>query len=243
VIVGLAARIALEETPAFAEVKQDGAVEQRPIVDVMRNHLRTVLLVALGIIAAGTAFTMTTVFSLSYGKNALGLSSSTMLAVLLPSTVVILVCLPLFGKLADRVGIRKVFLSGAVSLIFLPFCWFTLLDTRNYGAMLLGFALLFVGYSANYAVVPVYFSQVFPPAVRFTGMSVGLTIGLIAGNAIAPSISSLILDATGGWMLIALYMSGTALISIVAGIFLKLPTTTVNQTDSVSPHTAETIVS
>lgn len=243
VIVGLAARIALEETPAFAEVKQEGAVEQRPIVDVMRNHLKTVLLVALGIIAAGTAFTMTTVFSLSYGKNALGLSSSTMLAVLLPSTAVILVCLPLFGKLADRVGIRKVFLSGAVSLIFLPFCWFALLDTRNYGAMLLGFALLFVGYSANYAVVPVYFSQVFPPAVRFTGMSVGLTIGLIAGNAIAPSISSLILDATGGWMLIALYMSGTALISIVAGIFLKLPYTSSNQTNSVSPHTAETIVS
>lgn len=237
VVIGLVARVTLEETPPdFEKAKQHSAIQQRPLVDVLTNHTSTVLLLALGIVAAGTAFTMTTVYSLSYGTTVLGLSSGTMLAVLLPATVTILIGLPLFGALADRIGVRKVFLGGAASLVVLPFCWFALMETRQYGMMLLGFALLFVGYSANYAVVPAYFSQVFPPAsVRFTGMSIGLTIGLIGGNAIAPSVSSLLWDATGGWLGIALYMAITAAVSLVAGLFLRLPGTgTVRDASSVA---------
>ncbi|WP_068155417.1 MFS transporter [Rhodococcus phenolicus] len=235
VVIGLVARVTLEETPDFEKAKQHSAIQQRPLVDVLTNHTSTVLLLALGIVAAGTAFTMTTVYSLSYGTTVLGLSSGTMLAVLLPATVTILIGLPLFGALADRIGVRKVFLGGAASLVVLPFCWFALMETRQYGMMLLGFALLFVGYSANYAVVPAYFSQVFPASVRFTGMSIGLTIGLIGGNAIAPSVSSLLWDATGGWLGIALYMAITAAVSLVAGLFLRLPGTgTVRDASSVA---------
>lgn len=223
VIIGLIARVTLEETPDFQEIKKHSAIEQLPIVDVLRNHAGTMLLLALGIIASGTAFTMSTVYSLSYGTHVLGLSSSTMLAILLPATATILVCLPLFGAIADRIGVRVVFLCGAAALTILPFAWFALMETRNYALMLLGFALLFVGYSANYAVVPAYFSQVFPPTVRFTGMSIGLTVGLIGGNAIAPSVSSLLQEATGGWVGIALYMSLAGAVSLVAGLLLRLP--------------------
>ena len=247
VVIGMISRIALEETPEFEEAERQGVVQQVPVVDVLRNHLGTVVLLAMGILAAGTAFTMTTVFSLGYGENTLGLSSSAMLTVLLTSTVVILICLPLFGVIGDRFGVRRVFLGGAASLIFMPFCWFALMDTQQAGWMILGFALLFTGYAANYAVVPSYFSQVFPPAVRFTGMSVGITIGLIAGNAIAPSVSSMILDATGSWLIIAIYMAGTAAISFLAGLALQLPdppaTPTTESEGEPDPTPAETAVS
>ncbi|WP_306317054.1 MULTISPECIES: hypothetical protein [unclassified Streptomyces] len=89
--------------------------------------------------------------------------------------------------------------------------------------MLLGFALLFIGYSANYAVVPAYFSQVFPAHVRFTGMSIGFTVGLIAGNAVAPAIATYLHDATGGWVGIAAYMATMSVLSLVAGVFLREP--------------------
>lgn len=221
VIIGFIARISLEETPDFTDAKRHGAVRTRPIVDVLRHKLGTVLLIAMGIIAAGSAFTMTTVFSLTYGKVGLDMGNNAMLAVLLPATVVILIGLPLFGKLADRIGLRRVFLVSSASLIGLPFAWFALLNTQQYALMLLGFVLLFVGYAANYAVVPAYFSQAFPPTLRFTGMSIGFTLGLIAGNAIAPPVAAALLEATGGWVLIATYMAFTALVSLVAGIFLR----------------------
>ncbi|MEV7865619.1 MFS transporter [Streptomyces sp. NPDC088124] len=220
VVVGYFVRRAVDESPDFARAKEAGDVAKLPIVEVLRHNGRTVALLALAILAAGVSFTMGSVYSLSYGPDGLGLSNGTMLEVLLPATAVILVCVPAFGALADRVGVRRVFLISAASLVVLPFAWFALLGTRQYGLMLLGFVVLFIGYSANYAVVPALFSQAFPPALRYTGMSIGFTTGLILGNAFAPAIATSLLDSTGGWFAIALYMGGAALVSLIAGFFL-----------------------
>ncbi|GAA4920649.1 putative MFS family arabinose efflux permease [Actinomycetospora succinea] len=223
VVVGFVVRWTLEESPDFVAVKQAGAVRRLPLIEVLRGSGRAVVLVALATISAGMVFTLTTVFSISYGRTALGLPSSTMLAVLLPAAVVLLIAIPIAGRLADRVGVRAVFLVGAAALVVTPFAWFALLDTRSYGLMLLGFVIVFLAYSANYAVFPVYFSQVFPAALRFSGMGIGFTIGTILGNAFAPAVAASLLDATGGWWGIALYMAGGAVISLLAGLALRLP--------------------
>jgi MFS family permease len=225
VAVGIAVRVTLAESPTFVALQQRGAVRRLPILDVLRSDWHRVVLVALGTVGAGVVITMTTVFSLAYGREALQLSNSAMLAVLLPAVVLTLVCPPLFGPLADRFGVRKVFLLGAAGMVVAPFAWFALLDTRQYGLMLLGFALLFVPYAANYAMFPAYFSQVFPPALRYSGMSLGFTIGTIAGNAFAPTIATSILGSTGSWVGIAWYMAGTAAVSLGAGLLLRIPTT------------------
>lgn len=223
VVVGLVARLAVTESPEFAEVKQRNAVRKLPILDAFRSSWRNMVLVAFGIVASGTAFTMASVYSLAYGKDGLGLDNDRMLSVLLPATVVILICVPLFGTLADRIGLRAVFLGGAASLMVLPFIWFALLGTRHYGWMLLGFSLLLIGYSANYSVVPAYFSSVFPSEVRFSGMSIAFTTGLLGGNAIAPALSAWLLATTDGWVAIAIYMSAAAFVSLIAGLFLRVP--------------------
>ncbi|WP_406726862.1 hypothetical protein WJ438_22675 [Streptomyces sp. GD-15H] len=57
-------------------------------------------------------------------------------------------------------------------------------------------------------------------------MSVGFTVGLIAGNAAAPAVSAWLLQTTGGWPAIAGYMAAISLLSLVAGLFLRLPATT-----------------
>jgi MFS family permease len=228
VAVGLVVRATLTESPTFVAAQESGELHRQPVVAVLRTDWARVLLVALGTVAAGITFTITTVFSLTYGKAALGLGSTAVLDVLLPAAVVILICVPAFGRLADRFDVRRVFLVGAAGLAVTPFAWFALFNTRQYGLMLLGFAVLFVAYSANYAVFPAYFSEVFPPALRFSGMAVGFTIGTIAGNAFAPAIATSILGSTGSWIGIAWYMAGSAVVSFIAGVFLR-----------VSSHTAD----
>lgn len=223
VLVGLLARLYLEESPEFTEAKNSGKIRNQPVVDVFRGHFGTMILVAFGIIGSGTAFVMTTVYSLSYGTTTLGASRSTMVGALLIASISIFIFLPYFGNLADRIGVRKVFGFGAVVMLFAPFAWFPLLGTGSLPLMILGYVLVFLGYSANYAVVPVYFSRVFPPTVRYAGMSIGMTVGLIGGNAIAPALSSILLDQTGSWVAIACYMSVTALITLGVASLLRIP--------------------
>lgn len=223
VVIGFVVRYTLEESPDFVVARDAGSVRRLPLVEVMRNCGGTVVLVAFATVSAGMVFTLTTVFSIAYGRTALGLASTGMLAVLLPAAVVLLVAIPAAGRVADRVGVRRVFLVGAGALVVTPFAWFALLDTRNYGLMLLGFVVMFLAYATNYAVFPAYFSGVFPPALRFSGMGIGFTIGTILGNAFAPAVATSLLGATGGWWGIALYMAGGAVVSLVAGLALRDP--------------------
>lgn len=220
VVVGFFIRRSVHESPDFEQAKQKAAVSKLPVLDVVRHHGRAVALVAIGILAAGLTYTMMSVFSLTYGEMGLGLDRSTMLSVLLPSTASLLITLPFFGWLGDRVGIRRTFLVSAAVMVVLPFLWFSLLDTRSYPLMVFGFILLLTGYAANYAVVPALFAQAFPPAVRYSGLSLGYTLGLIAGNAFGPTISTTILTETGTWTGVAVYMALIAAASFVAGIFL-----------------------
>ncbi|MBA6436233.1 MFS transporter [Streptomyces sp. GMR22] len=236
--VGLFVRLSLDESPEFEAVKARNAVDRLPVVEVFRECGGRVALMAAGILSAGVAFTLATVYSLEYARTGLDLDKDTMIAVLLPATLVIIVCVPLAGKLADRFGNRTVFIAGAASLIVLPFAWLALLQTRNYGLMLLGFTLLFIGYSANYGVVPAYFSQVFPARLRFTGMSIGFTVGLIAGNAFSPDIATYLLHTTGGWVGIAVYMAAMSAVSVVAGLFLREVDDTTEPSRAPAPHVA-----
>jgi MFS family permease len=221
VVAGLVIRLGLRESPEFADVKVTGSVHKLPLVDVLRKCGGTVALVTLATVGAGIMITVTSVYVLTYGKTSLGLSTSTMLDVLLPALVVVVIAAPLYGRLADRIGPRPVFTATAASMVVLPFVWFPLLNTGNQGLMLLGFVLLFAGYAGNFAMFPVFFSQAFPVSLRFSGMAIGFTIGTIAGNAFAPAISAWLLDSTGTWVSIAVYMAVASAISLVAGLLLK----------------------
>ncbi|MGM1065028.1 MFS transporter [Saccharothrix sp. Mg75] len=221
VITGFVIRVKLRESPEFENAKTTGAVHKLPLVDVLRKCGGTVVLVTLATVGAGIMITVGSVYALTYGKTALGLSTSTMLGALLPGLVVVVVCAPLYGRLADRIGPRTVFTATAASMVVLPFVWFALLNTKNPVLMFLGFALLFAGYSGNFAMFPVFFSQAFPVSLRFSGMAIGFTFGTIFGNALAPAISATLLESTGSWVAVAGYMAAASAISLVAGLVLK----------------------
>lgn len=221
VVAGLVIRLGLRESPEFADVKGTGSVHKLPLVDVLRKCGGTVVIVTLATVGAGIMITVTSVYVLTYGKTALHVSTSAMLGALLPGLLVVVICAPLYGKLADRIGPKKVFTATAASMVVLPFVWFPLLNTGNIGLMLLGFALLFAGYSGNYAMFPVFFSEAFPVSLRFSGMAIGFTLGTIAGNAFAPAISASLLESTGTWVSIAGYMAAASAVSLVAGLLIR----------------------
>jgi MFS family permease len=220
-VVCFVIRVRISESPEFRYAQRNSTTQRTPIARAVLHHWRPMVLMMLAYASAGVTFYIGTVYSLSYGTTALHLPRSMMLTLILLVNVLTIVAIPLFGAWSDRWDRKKIFIGGILGMAALSPVWFVALDTRSFGWILVGFVILFVPYAANYGTMPTFFAQVFPPSVRYTGMSLGYTFGTVISSAVAPLIASGLFEATGSWIPIALYMVGIGIVSAVAALFLR----------------------
>jgi MFS family permease len=216
VVVALLIRRSLEETPVFAQEQQQDAVEKLPLAVLFRDHWQSVLRVVLCATIA-TVSTIFTVYALSYAVNTEGLSRTAMLWVGVLANVVALGAIPFFGRLADRVGRKPVFIAGSLGCAVLMFGYLGAISTGNYvlifvvGIVMFGFV-----HSATGGVWPAFYGEMFPARVRLSGTAVGTQIGFAVAG-FAPSISAGLAGEGGGnWVAVAIFVAVVCLVNVVA---------------------------
>jgi MHS family shikimate/dehydroshikimate transporter-like MFS transporter len=196
VAVGLYVRLRIEESPAFSEIQESHAETQRPVMDVIRNQPKNVL-VSLGArLGDNTIFTIFEVFTLTYLTQQVGLPESVALAGVLIGAGLEFFTIPLFGALTDRIGRRPVFLGGLVFCVLFTFPFFWLLDTAQPVLVVL-----------------------FDTRTRYSGASIGYQVAPILGGGIAPAVCTALLVWSGSYWPIALYMIAMGLIGVVSLYF------------------------
>lgn len=230
VFIGMIIRARVTESPAFEKARDLAVLTKSPLGVVLRRHWGKVILLALAYIGAGTFFYTASVFSLSYARH-IGVARSDMLWVVVGGFLFLAVGMVFFGWLSDRVSRKGIFIVGAILMVPAPFLWFSLTDTRILPVMLIGMVLMFIPFSANYGVMPTFYAEIFPPAVRYSGMAIGYTLGTILGSATAPIVGTYLLGATGGWFAIAVFMGGASLVSAIAGAFLREDSSALEKSD------------
>jgi MHS family shikimate/dehydroshikimate transporter-like MFS transporter len=221
VAVGLFIRLRLMETPAFQRVRESGTEAPKPILDVIKLYPREVL-TAMGMrVAENGTFYVLTVFVLAYGEDTLGLGESTMLIGVVIAAAIGLLTIPLWGALSDRVGRRKLYLAGALVSLLWAFPFFGLVDTKSPVLIWLAIAIgVNLGHDLMYGPQAAYFSELFGTRVRYSGASLGYQLASVFAGGFAPLIATALLAAGDEkpW-LVALYMAGMALITVVATLY------------------------
>jgi MFS transporter, MHS family, shikimate and dehydroshikimate transport protein len=224
VVVGVLIRLKVDESPVFEQAKAAGTIERLPVLAVLRDQPVNVLRAAGLRFAENSTFYIHTTFVLTYGTTVLGMERGDLLLAVIISSAVGLVSLPFYGWACDRFGRRPVVLWGSLVLLAMSWPYFWALDTRSLPIIVLATVVAVnIGNSAVYAPQPAYFSELFEPQVRYSGASLGAQAASVFAGGLAPVIATALLDATGGYDTIALYMSAMVMITIVTALLSPDP--------------------
>ncbi|MFI2101817.1 MFS transporter [Isoptericola sp. NPDC019693] len=238
VIVGLWVRLKLIETPAFQKVVEAEAVAKVPVAAVFRTSWRKIVSGTFIMLATYVLFYLMTTFTLTYGTTpasdvppGLGYDKVDFLWMLIIGVVFFGIFTLVSGPLAERFGRRGHLLvvTGAIAvfgLLFVPL--FGGGTTGVMALLILGFTLMGLTFGPMAAILP----ELFPGNVRYTGSAIAYNVSSILGAAVAPFIAVWLWGITDSPVLVGVYLSVMALVTLVA-LFLEKDTTHVDFTDDV----------
>ena len=179
VLVGVALYIRLHilETPDFQKAKDSGKTADKtlPIVKVCRNHPGNI---ALGVGARwidGVFFNVLAVFVISYLVQYISIERTQALTIVMIAALLMCPFILIAGRLADRYGRGMVY--GVSSLLcglsIFPSFW--LMEGSGGSLFLIALAIIIpisVFYAGVFGPEAALFSDLFPPDVRYTGISI-----------------------------------------------------------------------
>jgi MFS transporter, MHS family, shikimate and dehydroshikimate transport protein len=215
--VGMFIRLKIMESPVFTQAKAEDPGPKVPILAVLREHPRNVILAMGARFAENAYFYIFTVLVLSYGSQQLEMDKAGLLNAVMLGSAVQLVAIPAFGALSDRLGRRPVYLGGAFFLLLFAFPFFWLIGTKEPALVMLAVVIGLVGHSAMYGPQAAFFSELFGTRVRYSGASLGYQLASPLAGGLAPLIATALLGwSTGEPWPVALYLIGMAVITLVS---------------------------
>ncbi|GHH32811.1 MFS transporter [Lentzea cavernae] len=211
--IGLFVRMKVEETPVFKAERKPGSM---PLLDVLRNHPRTLALgIGVGLSAFVAQSTLTT-FVLAYGVQA-GESRQMILNALTLSSALAVLGILGWSAASDRFGRRPVVLVGAVLMAIFGFTLFPLVDNGYVViALILGQAVI---HPMMYGPLAALYSELFNTGSRYTGASLGYQLaGLGAG--LAPLLFAQV-QRSAGTGAIPFILAAFCLLTVVCTVILR----------------------
>jgi MHS family shikimate/dehydroshikimate transporter-like MFS transporter len=218
VIIGLYIRLKIMETPAFAKAQEQNKIVPVPVVELFRTHTKNTVLGLGARYIEGVTFNIYGVFLVGYLTSTLHMTRQSALSAVMVASAIMIVMLPLCGKLSDRIGRRVVFGIASLLLGVLSFVAFYLMDGTSTLMTIIAVAIPFaIVYPAVYGPEAALFSELFDTRVRYTGISFVYQFSGIFASGLTPIIATALLPLGGGrpW-LICLYILVVSCISALS---------------------------
>lgn len=217
VIVGFIIRFTIEESPEFQDAQEAGKVASMPVAVAIRDHWRAILAAGGTRFSENSTFYVVTVFSITYGVDALGLDRQLILNAVLVCAAVEFVLIPLFGRWSENVGHRKLFLWAAALSVLVAFPYFMLFNTGSFGIIAMTMSVVIGIACVMFALEPAVMGALFPTEVRTSAVSLGYQIASVLAGGLSPFIATGLYAWSGGsWVPIALYVAAMGMISFVS---------------------------
>lgn len=218
-LTGWYLRAKLDESPVFTEV----AERERPpggLREVLTTYRRETLTLAGLVVALNVVNYTLLTYQPTYLQKTIGMGESATTAMMLLGQVVMMLVLPLFGRLSDDVGRRPMWLFSlaGLSVLAVPLYW---LMGQGTAWAILGFIVLGLLYVPQLSTISSTFPAIFPTHVRYAGFALAYNVSTAIFGGTAPLINEAVIEATGWALFPAIYMVGASLIGLLAWNHLR----------------------
>lgn len=232
----------LEEAPSFVETQAqqviDPARRKAPLALVFTRHKWAVGVVALCAMVNTVNMVFTT-FSISFATKGHGIDSGIMLWVPIASNGLSLLAIPLWAMVADRVGRKPIFATGALVAGGLMFPYLHAITSGNI-VLVFVFGVLMHGafYSMANGIWPSFYAEMFPTRVRVTGLALGTQIGFALSGGIAPAAATALAGGDfANWAGPAVFTLGMAALACLCALTAReTGKLTLAEVDRVQDH-------
>ncbi|KWV59501.1 MFS transporter [Bradyrhizobium macuxiense] len=214
--VGLYIRLGILETPVFSKLLAERQLDRTPMLTVIREYPREILLSAFARMAEQAPFYIFTAFVFSYGIGTLHLTRDLLLTAVLAASVVSFVSIPVFGYLSDQIGRKNMYMIGAIVTGVFGFIYFAMLDTASEPIVFLAIVLSLIPHDMLYGPQAALIAESFTGRLRYSGSSLGYQLASVIAGGPAPLIAAWLFGTFKSATAIAVYIAACAVITLIA---------------------------
>jgi len=212
-------RRSLEETPAFLRRRR-----QLTALEILREVARNWHIVMLGVLLVAMttiSFYAITVYTPTFGKSVLKLSSTDTLIVTFCVALSNLFWLPVMGALSDRIGRKPILLvfSGLTLATAYPvLLW--LVAEPSFARMLIALLWLSFLYGSYNGAMVVALTEVVPAEARTAGFSLAYSLANALFGSATPLVSTWLIDLTSDKAALGLWMGFGGACGLIATLVI-----------------------
>jgi MHS family metabolite:H+ symporter-like MFS transporter len=236
IAVAIWIRLRLKESPEFAKLEARHQVDDRPLIHLLENSKKTVLL-GIGLrMAENGGSSLYQALAVSYMVGVVGLKGEIGALSLVFAPLVGALVVPLAGMLGDRYGRVIVYRSFAIFQLLIAFPVWWVLSGGDVAASLIAMSIaLGVGTWGMFGAQGALLPELFGARHRYIGVAVAREVSAVIAGGIAPLIGSGVIAWTtshyGGtkeaailsWLPLAAYLSLLTVITLVTTFFTPEP--------------------
>jgi metabolite-proton symporter len=219
--IGLYIRLGILETPVFSRLQQTERVERAPVLAVLRENPKEIVLSAFARMAEQAPFYIFTAFVFSYAVGTLKVPRDFVLTAVLAASVLSFVTIPLFGHISDRVGRKRIYLLGAALTGVFGFIYFGLLNTGVPTLIFIAIVLSLIPHDIMYGPQAALIAELFPGRLRYSGASLGYQLASVIAGGPAPLIATWLFATYGSAYAIAVYILACAILSLISTALMR----------------------
>ncbi|MES5484345.1 MFS transporter [Bradyrhizobium sp. INPA03-11B] len=214
--VGLYIRLGILETPVFTRLLAERQLDRTPMLTVIRDHPKEILLSAFARMSEQAPFYIFTAFVFSYGIGTLHVSRDFLLTAVLAASVLSFVSIPLCGHISDQIGRKNMYMIGAAVTGVFGFIYFAMLNTGSESIIFLAIFLSLIPHDMQYGPQAALIAESFTGRLRYSGASLGYQLASVIAGGPAPLIATWLFGTFHSATAIAAYIAACAVITLVA---------------------------